>query len=99
MVLVTYQTIASHFKQLGDSPWVLAGYNLGYCVALPVVITLREREDGLKVQLANCFQSVQYGKLSDTYGRQIPLVVSYCLFSGGCILSYVIPLDSSVRAT
>ncbi|DAA74128.1 TPA_exp: putative MFS multidrug transporter [Trichophyton benhamiae CBS 112371] len=64
MVLVTYQTIASHFKQLGDSPWVLAGYNLGYCVALPV-----------------------YGKLSDTYGRQIPLVVSYCLFSGGCILS------------
>ncbi|KAF3893630.1 Vacuolar membrane amino acid uptake transporter [Trichophyton interdigitale] len=64
MVLVTYQAIASHFKQLGDSPWVLAGYNLGYCVALPV-----------------------YGKLSDTYGRQIPLVVSYCLFSGGCILS------------
>ncbi|EFR04150.1 hypothetical protein MGYG_07157 [Nannizzia gypsea CBS 118893] len=64
MVLVTFQTIASHFKQLGDSPWVLAGYNLGYCVALPV-----------------------YGKLSDTYGRQIPLVVAYCLFSGGCIFS------------
>ncbi|KAM5475431.1 hypothetical protein MauCBS54593_001120 [Microsporum audouinii] len=64
MVLVTYQTIASHFQRLGDSPWVLAGYNLGYCVALPV-----------------------YGKLSDTYGRQIPLVVAYCLFSSGCILS------------
>ncbi|KAK2853323.1 hypothetical protein FQN49_005181 [Arthroderma sp. PD_2] len=64
MVLVTYQNIASHFQRLGDSPWVLVGYNLGYCVALPV-----------------------HGKLSDTYGRRRPLIVSYCLFSGGCVLS------------
>lgn len=52
MVLVTYQAIASHFKQLGDSPWVLAGYNLGYCVALPVVINPQEkREDVLPIRL------------------------------------------------
>ena len=30
--------------------------------------------------------------MSDAYGRQIPLVTSYCLFSIGCILSYALSI-------
>lgn len=36
-IMVTYEMIASHFGDVSDSAWVLSGYNLGYCVALPVV--------------------------------------------------------------
>ncbi|KAJ5095777.1 hypothetical protein NUU61_005133 [Penicillium alfredii] len=63
-LMVTYEVIASQFDDVSDSAWVLTGYNLGYCIALPV-----------------------YGKMSDSYGRKIPLAVSYCLFSIGCLIS------------
>lgn len=33
---------------------------------------------------------VQYGKLSDIYGRKRLLLVSYFLFAVGCILRYLI---------
>lgn len=36
-VTAIYGEIASRFQHLQDGPWLLAGYNLGYCAALPVV--------------------------------------------------------------
>ena len=36
-VYATYETIASEYKRLSDAPFLLTAYNLGYCVALPVV--------------------------------------------------------------
>ncbi|KAI9791588.1 MAG: hypothetical protein M1816_003674 [Peltula sp. TS41687] len=36
-VIATYDTIASHYQQVSDAPWLLTAYNLGYLVALPVV--------------------------------------------------------------
>ncbi|CAG8953348.1 hypothetical protein HYFRA_00003559 [Hymenoscyphus fraxineus] len=36
-VQVTYELIASSFKDTSNSAWVLAGYNLGHCIALPIV--------------------------------------------------------------
>lgn len=36
-VMATYQTIASQYQQLSDAPFLLTAYNLGYCIALPVV--------------------------------------------------------------
>lgn len=40
LVLTTYETIASQFQDLSNGPWLLTGYTLGYCVALPVVSSL-----------------------------------------------------------
>ena len=37
--MVTYELIASRFNDVSASAWVLTGYNLGYCIALPVVRT------------------------------------------------------------
>ncbi|ODA81067.1 hypothetical protein RJ55_04029 [Drechmeria coniospora] len=34
--MVTYETIASQFDAVSDKAWILTGYNLGYCIALPV---------------------------------------------------------------
>lgn len=36
-VTAIYSEIASRFQHLQDGPWLLAGYNMGYCAALPVV--------------------------------------------------------------
>lgn len=37
MVLSIYGSIASELHQLSRGPWLMTGYTLGYCVALPVV--------------------------------------------------------------
>ncbi|KAL6892073.1 major facilitator superfamily domain-containing protein [Trichoderma evansii] len=34
-LMVTYETIASHFDAVSYDAWILTGYNLGYCMALP----------------------------------------------------------------
>ena len=36
-IIATYEEIASDVNGLSKAPWLLTGYNLGYCVALPVV--------------------------------------------------------------
>lgn len=38
-LMVTYETIASHFDAVSYDAWILTGYNLGYCMALPAVKT------------------------------------------------------------
>lgn len=35
--MATYGAIASEFQNLSEGSWLLTGYNLGYCIALPVV--------------------------------------------------------------
>ena len=37
LVVATYASIASEFRNLSDGPWLLAIYTLGYNVALPAV--------------------------------------------------------------
>lgn len=37
LVMATYGPIASEFENLSDGSWLLTGYNLGYCIALPLV--------------------------------------------------------------
>ena len=37
LVVATYPTIASEFKNLTQGPWMLTGYTLGFSVALPAV--------------------------------------------------------------
>ena len=37
LVIATYGAIASEFQNLSDGPWLLTSYNLGYCIALPMV--------------------------------------------------------------
>ncbi|MCJ1230374.1 hypothetical protein MMC12_007047 [Toensbergia leucococca] len=64
LVVATYPTIASEFRNLPEGPWMLTGYTLGFSVALPA-----------------------YGATSDALGRKLPLLVAYCLFSLGCVLS------------
>ncbi|KAI1916883.1 hypothetical protein LOZ61_000785 [Ophidiomyces ophidiicola] len=36
MVISTYGSIASDLHQLSRGPWLVTGYTLGYCVALPI---------------------------------------------------------------
>ena len=35
--MATYVEVASEMRELQNAAWLLTGYNLGYCVALPVV--------------------------------------------------------------
>lgn len=37
LVVATYSSIASEFHNLGDGPWLLTVYTLGYSIALPAV--------------------------------------------------------------
>ncbi|OJK05285.1 hypothetical protein ASPACDRAFT_38856 [Aspergillus aculeatus ATCC 16872] len=36
VVIATYDVIASEFHELAKGPWLVTGYNLGYCIALPI---------------------------------------------------------------
>ncbi|PWY69497.1 MFS transporter [Aspergillus heteromorphus CBS 117.55] len=42
LVIATYDIIASEFHELSKASWLVTGYNLGYCVALPVYSTLAD---------------------------------------------------------
>ncbi|KAK0513525.1 hypothetical protein JMJ35_004511 [Cladonia borealis] len=64
LVVATYTSIASEFKNQADGALVLTAYQLGYSVALTV-----------------------YGATSDTFGRKIPILVAYCLFGVGSLIS------------
>ena len=37
LVIATYDIIASEFHELSKGSWLVTGYNLGYCISLPVV--------------------------------------------------------------
>ena len=37
LVVATYPSIASEFRDLGEGPWLLTVYTLGFSVALPAV--------------------------------------------------------------
>lgn len=87
--MVTYETIAAQFDAVSDNAWILTGYNLGYCVALPVVRQHLHRQFTDRIRHLLTFLTRKYGKFSDTYGQKTPLAVSYCLFSIGILLSYV----------
>lgn len=40
LVLAIYGAISSDFENLSDGPFLMTGYTLGYCVALPMVSDL-----------------------------------------------------------
>ncbi|RAH48131.1 MFS transporter [Aspergillus brunneoviolaceus CBS 621.78] len=42
VVIATYDVIASEFHELAKGPWLVTGYNLGYCIALPIYGTLAD---------------------------------------------------------
>ncbi|KAI2818571.1 hypothetical protein CBS115989_5055 [Aspergillus niger] len=42
LVIATYDIIASEFHELSKASWLVTGYNLGYCIALPVYGTLAD---------------------------------------------------------
>ncbi|RAH87162.1 MFS transporter [Aspergillus japonicus CBS 114.51] len=42
VVIATYHVIASEFHELAKGPWLVTGYNLGYCIALPIYGTLAD---------------------------------------------------------
>ena len=131
LVLATYSSIASDLRDLEHGAWLIAGYQLGYSVALPAVSrssTLWKycclcvalgwqwsaSEDCAKhwtifriffwknstlgkhsVQYCKCQSTrwlVQYGAVSDAYGRKVPLLVGYALFGFGSLLAWVLPL-------
>ncbi len=49
LVVATYPTIASEFKNLTQGPWMLTGYTLGFSVALPAVsVYLSPSSSGLR---------------------------------------------------
>ncbi|PWY77266.1 MFS transporter [Aspergillus sclerotioniger CBS 115572] len=42
LVIATYDIIASEFHELSKGSWLVTGYNLGYCISLPVYGTLAD---------------------------------------------------------
>ncbi|PYI20578.1 MFS transporter [Aspergillus violaceofuscus CBS 115571] len=42
VVIATYDVVASEFHELAKGPWLVTGYNLGYCIALPIYGTLAD---------------------------------------------------------
>ncbi|PYI10636.1 MFS transporter [Aspergillus sclerotiicarbonarius CBS 121057] len=42
LVIATYDVIASEFHELSKGSWLVTGYNLGYCISLPVYGTLAD---------------------------------------------------------
>jgi hypothetical protein len=40
LVMATNEEIGGYFQRSSMGPWLLSSYNLGYCLALPVVSAL-----------------------------------------------------------
>ncbi|MCJ1345008.1 hypothetical protein MMC31_003213 [Peltigera leucophlebia] len=76
-VIATYSTIASEFHRHSDGQWILMAYNMGYCYALPIVLHVSIEDTSTK----------RYGNVSDIFGRKRPLLIAYCLFGLGSIVS------------
>ncbi|UDD62397.1 hypothetical protein AFCA_009715 [Aspergillus flavus] len=48
IVLSTWSVIASEFHRLSQGSWLLAAYNFGWCVSLPVVSYSSRSKEGVE---------------------------------------------------
>lgn len=77
MVMATYPLIASEFNDLANASWLITSHSLAAAATQPLV--------SANLQLSNypSLTNVQYGKLSDIYGRKPSVIVAYVLFAIG----------------
>jgi len=82
LVLATLGTISSEFNDLQNGVWLTSSFGLATCAAQPLVNESPLRDEMLTNDL-------QYGKLSDIFGRKATLQVAYLIFALGSAISYV----------
>ena len=84
-LITVYGQIASEFNHFSNAGWLLLMYPLATCATQTLVRALDSTVEAISLN-ACC---IQYGKLSDIYGRKSSVLAAYVLFLVGLGLWYV----------
>lgn len=86
IILALFRQIASEFDRLSSASWIINGYQLGLIVAQPLVCSSTGSVDSQQNLRVFCSHSIQYGKLSNIYGRKPLLLIAYGFYCVGGLL-------------
>lgn len=84
VVFATNGAIASEFRDLESSGWIVTGFMLALCATQPLVSIIDFHANLTQDIFPNV--AFQYGKMSDVYGRKLMLCLAYVLFTVGCFV-------------